>query len=386
MIKMLPDSICKLYNLETLLLSDCSYLQELPLQMEALINLQHLDISNTSRLKMLLHLSKLKILQVVVGAKFLLGGLRMEELGELHNLYGSISILELQNVVDRKEALKAKMREKNHVEKLSLEWSGSIADNSQTERDILDELHPHTNIKELKIYRYRGTQFPNWLADPSFLKLVKLSLSNCKDCFSLPALVQLPFLKFLSISEMHSITELTEDFYGSPSSEKPFNSLEKLKFAKMLEWKQWQVLGKGEFPALHDLSIDDCPKLVEKFPENLCSLTNLLISRCPELNLETPIQISSLKWFHVDGSPKAGVVFDEAEGMKQIEVLDIKRCQNLTRFLIPNGTKTLDILFCENLEIPLSVSCGTQMTSLRISGCKKLPERMQELLPSLKEL
>ncbi|PHT35198.1 hypothetical protein CQW23_26998 [Capsicum baccatum] len=139
MIKMLPDSICKLYNLETLLLLDCSYLQELPLQMEALINLRHLDISNTSRLKMLLPLSKLKSLQVVVGAKFLLGGLRMEELGELHNLYGSVSILELQNVVDRKEALKEKMREKNHVEKLSLEWSGSIANNSQTERDILDK-------------------------------------------------------------------------------------------------------------------------------------------------------------------------------------------------------------------------------------------------------
>ncbi|KAF3630423.1 hypothetical protein T459_19187 [Capsicum annuum] len=240
---------------------------------------------------------------------------------------------------------------------------------------------------------------------------------------------------------MHSITELTEDFYGSPSSEKPFNSLEKLKFAKIPEWKQWHVLGKGEFPALHDLSIDDCPKLVEKFPENLCSLTNLLISRCPELNLETPIQLSSLKWFHgmkqievlvisdcisltslpistlpstlkririrhcqklqleaPDSSKMNSNMFLEElrldgcdsisspELVPRARYLRIERCQNLTRFLIPNGTKTLDILFCENLEIPLSVSCGTQMTSLRISGCKKLPERMQERLPSLKEL
>ncbi|KAM3302867.1 putative disease resistance RPP13-like protein 1 [Capsicum chacoense] len=459
-IKKLPDSICALYNLETLLLSYCTDLEELPLQMEKLINLRYLDIRDTSRLKMPLHLSKLKSLQVLVGAEFLLGGpscWRMEDLGEAHYLYGSLSILELQNVVDRREAQKANMRGKNHVEKLSLEWSESDADNSQTERDILDELRPHTNIKELQISGYRGTQFPNWLADHLFLKLlVQLSLSNCKDCFSLPALGQLPCLKFLSIRGMHRITEVTEEFYGSPSSEKPFNSLEDLEFAEMPEWKQWHVLGIGEFPALQDLSIKDCPKLLGKLPENICSLTKLRISRCPELNLDTPIQLSSLKRFEIDGSPKAGVLFDEAElftsqleGMKKILLLEISYCnsltslpvgilpeiltisisrcrkfkleapdsskmnsnifleelfldecdsisslelvprtrylrvsdcRNLTRFLIPNETEILDIS---------SVACGTLMTSLHIFECKKLkrlPERMQELLPSLKEL
>ncbi|CAN4119207.1 unnamed protein product [Withania somnifera] len=459
-IKKLPDSICALYNLETLLLSSCDDLEELPLQIEMLINLHHLDISNTPHLKIPLQLSKLKSLKVIVGAKFLLRDSRMEDLGELHNLYGSLSILELQNVVDRKEALKAKMREKNYVEMLSLEWSESIADNSQTERDILDELQPHTNIKELKITGYRGTQFPNWLADPSYLKLlVELSLRNCKDCYSLPALGQLPSLKFLSIEGMHGITEVAEEFYGSSSSQKPFNSLEELEFGDMPEWKQWHVLGNGEFPTLQNLSIRNCPKLMGRLPENLCSLTKLRISNCPEIRLETPIQLSSLKKFVVCGSPKVGVLFDEAElftsqlqGMKQIDelcltdcnsltslpfsilpttlkrieiygcrklkleapvgemfleylglegydsiddiscelvprarTLWVERCHNLTRFLIPTGTEGVDIRSCENVEI-LSVACGTQMTSLHIEGCKKLkrlPERMQELLPSL---
>ncbi|KAH0715710.1 hypothetical protein KY284_008615 [Solanum tuberosum] len=434
-IEKLPDSICGLYNLDTLLLSSCYYLKELPLQMEKLINLRHLDISNTEWLKMPLHLSKLKSLQVLVGTKFLVGGLRMEALGEVHNLYGSLSVVQLQNVVDSGEAVKAKMREKNHVEKLSLEWSeSSSADNSQTERDILDELRPHTNIKEVEISGYRGTTFPNWLADPLFLKLMKLSLSNCKDCYSLPALGELPCLKILSIRGMHGITEVTEEFYGCLSSKKPFNSLVELRFEDMAEWKQWHVLGSGEFPILEKLRIKNCP----------------------ELSLETvPIQLSSLKSFEVTGSRTVGVVF---EGMKQIEELyigdcnslaffpfsilpttlkririvrcqklkldppfgemsmfleelslkecdciddispellprarrlDVSNCHNLTRVLIPTATETLYIPNCENVE-KLSVACGgTQMMSLSIKGCKKLkclPEHMQELLPSLKQL
>ncbi|KAH0672867.1 hypothetical protein KY290_026658 [Solanum tuberosum] len=210
-----------------------------------------------------LHLSKLKSLQVLVGVKFLLGGgdgSRMEDLGEVHNLYGSLSILELQNVVNRRAARKAKMRGKEHVDNLSLGWSGSSsADNSQTERDILDELQPNTNIKEL----------------------VKLSIGNCKNCDSLPALGQLPSLKFLSIREMHRITEVTEEFYGGSSSKKPFNSLEKLEFVKMPEWRQWHILGSGEFPRLEKLSIANCPKLMGKLPENLSTLTELNISKTP---------------------------------------------------------------------------------------------------------
>ncbi|TMW99467.1 hypothetical protein EJD97_002483 [Solanum chilense] len=365
----LPNSICVLYNLETLLLSSCGYLEELPLQMEKLINLRHLDISNTSHLKMPLHLSKLKSLQVLVGAKFLIGGrggLRMEDLGEVHKLNGSLSVVELQNVVDRREAMKAKMREKNHIDKLSLEWSGSSSvDNPQTERDILDELRPHKNIKEVEITGYRGTKFPNWLADPLFLKLVELSLRHCKDCDSLPALGKLPCLKFLSIREMHGITEVTEEFDGISSSKKPFNSLEKLLFKDMPEWQQWHVLGNGEFPILKKLSIENCPKLMGKLPENLCSLKELKISTCPELGLETPIQLTSLKRFEVIGSPKAGVLFDEAqmfrsqlEGMEKIEKLYIHNCNSLTSIhfsILPSTLKQIWISNCQKLKLEASV-------------------------------
>nr|AAB63274.1 resistance complex protein I2C-1 [Solanum lycopersicum] len=401
----LPDSIFVLYNLETLLLSSCEYLEELPLQMEKLINLRHLDISNTRRLKMPLHLSRLKSLQVLVGAKFLVGGWRMEYLGEAHNLYGSLSILELENVVDRREAVKAKMREKNHVEQLSLEWSESIsADNSQTERDILDELRPHKNIKAVEITGYRGTNFPNWVADPLFVKLVHLYLRNCKDCYSLPALGQLPCLEFLSIRGMHGIRVVTEEFYGRLSSKKPFNSLVKLRFEDMPEWKQWHTLGIGEFPTLEKLSIKNCPELSLEIPIQFSSLKRLdicdcksvtsfpfsilpttlkriKISGCPKLKLEAPVGEMFVEYLSVID---CGCVDDiSPEFLPTARQLSIENCHNVTRFLIPTATESLHIRNCEKL----SMACGgaAQLTSLNIWGCKKL-KCLPELLPSLKEL
>ncbi|PHT35256.1 ABC transporter G family member 24 [Capsicum baccatum] len=63
-----------------------------------------------------------------------------------------------------------------------------------------------------------------------------------------------------------------------------------------------------------------------------------------------------------------------------LRYLRIKRCQNLIRFLIPNGTERLLIWGCENLEILLS-----SVRILSIEDCKKL-KQLPELLPSLKEL
>ncbi|XP_055836253.1 putative disease resistance RPP13-like protein 1 [Solanum dulcamara] len=401
-IKKLPDSICVLYNLETLILSNCRCLEELPLQMEKLINLCRLDISDTSLLKTPLHPSKLKSLHMLVGAKFHLTGcssLRIEDMGEVHDLYGSLSITELQNVVDKREALKANMREKEHVERLYLEWSGSIADNSQTERDILDELQPNLNIKGLRIAGYRGTKFPNWLADHSFHKLIELSLSNCKDCDSLPALGRLPSLKFLTIRGMHRITEVTEEFYGSSSSKKPFNSLEQLLFAEMPEWKQWHVLGKGEFPILEALSIEDCPKLIGKLPQNLSSLMGLRILKCPELSLETPIQLSNLKRFVFVGCSKVGVVFDDAqlftsqlEGMKQIVELSITDCKFLTSLPISRLSNTLKNLYiygCGKLKLETPVSeiiSNMFLEHLELRKCDSIDDISPELFPRARVL
>ncbi|XP_054779049.1 putative disease resistance RPP13-like protein 1 isoform X1 [Prosopis cineraria] len=59
----LPNSLCKLYNLQTLKLKDCRRLQMLPSDTQDLVNLRHLDVRNTSLKEMPRGLGKLKNLQ-----------------------------------------------------------------------------------------------------------------------------------------------------------------------------------------------------------------------------------------------------------------------------------------------------------------------------------
>ncbi|KAL4350835.1 hypothetical protein AHAS_Ahas10G0181700 [Arachis hypogaea] len=111
-------------------------------------------------------MSKLTSLQVL--SKYVVGkreGNKINELGTLANLHQTIFIDRLENVVNSSEALEARMFEKDGIECLLLEWSPDESENtvdSQIERDILEKLQPHSNLKQLQIWGYRGTTFPDW--------------------------------------------------------------------------------------------------------------------------------------------------------------------------------------------------------------------------------
>ncbi|GMN53749.1 hypothetical protein TIFTF001_022864, partial [Ficus carica] len=61
----LPDSICSLYNLETLVVSCCSDFTRLPANMGSLINLHHLDTSSSALEEMPLQMGNLKDLETL---------------------------------------------------------------------------------------------------------------------------------------------------------------------------------------------------------------------------------------------------------------------------------------------------------------------------------
>ncbi|MED6108124.1 hypothetical protein PIB30_020570 [Stylosanthes scabra] len=337
----LPESLCKLYNLQTLKLSNCYYLEKLPSRMHDLVNLRHLDIGGTRSLKeMPKGMSKLKHLNLL--GKYIVGeheenGIR--ELGPI-DVHGSFCISHLENVNNSSEALEAKMGNKKHIDILELDWfsDGDTVD-VENERDILKELRPHKNLKELSIDGYRGEIFPDWLGLSSYSNITKLKMHGCENCRELPSLGQLPSLQHLEISLLDELERIGEEFYKNGEScleGTSFGSLEYLEFYDMNGWREWHIPDNLDvFPKLKTLIIRDCPVLIGDLPACLPALELLFIRECEELACRFPIA-PKLQRIHVNGATGIQVVY---------------KCDSVT--LLPLGAlpnlKTLTISECPRL-------------------------------------
>ncbi|KAL9432059.1 hypothetical protein AB3S75_027134 [Citrus x aurantiifolia] len=291
-IRSLPESTCKLLNLEILILRNCSRLIKLPPKMRNLINLRHLDIRGATLLKeMPFGMKELKKLQIlynfIVGKGETASGL--EDLGSLNFLCDELCIVGLENVNNPQNAREAALCEKHNLEALTLDW-GSQFDNSRdavVEEHVLEILQPHKRIKKVAIRNYRGARFPLWIGDPSFSKMKVLKLENCDNCVSLPSLGLLSSLKHLAVKGLKKLKSIESEVYGEGFS-MPFSSLEILSFENLPECEHWDTNIKGTalveiFPRLHKLSIVECPKLSGKLPELLPSLKTLVVSKCEKL-------------------------------------------------------------------------------------------------------
>jgi len=293
----LPDSICSLYNLLVLKLNYCRCLKELPSTLHELTKLHRLELIGTFLRKASVLLGKLKNLQVWTGG-FEVGKssseFSIQQLGQL-DLHGSLSLSNLENIVNSCDTLAADLKNKKHLVGLCLEWDlKRNNEESIKEREVLENLQPSRNLEQLSIFNYCGTQFPCWLSDKFLLNMVSLNLYNCKYCQWLPALGLLTFLKELTIFGLHGIVRIDADFYGNSYS--AFTSLEKLSFIDMKEWEEWECM-TGAFPNLQRLSVSDCPKLKRHLPEHLPHLNNLLIKGCEQLVVSTPraVEIEGVK-------------------------------------------------------------------------------------------
>ncbi|XP_059653262.1 putative disease resistance RPP13-like protein 1 [Cornus florida] len=400
-IQWLPKSVGALYNLQTLSLRDCKALCMLPATIVNLINLHHLDNANTNMLEeMPLGIGRLTNLQTL--SKILVGksnGSRLMELKDLLHLRGMVSIGKLQNVMNSREAEEANLMGKQYLDELELAWCEETDDsrNEKLAMDVLDILKPHINLKELKIQFYRGISFP--------------SLVGCTKSRCLPALEQLPMLKNLYIQGMHEVKSVGVKFYTDGCSMKfPFPSLESLTFEDMPEWEEWCFFNNGveeatgQFPCLRVLTVCKCPKLSRVSILRLPSLCELHLQECDEVVLRSVTDLTSLTTLKVKSVTGLSKLPEELmQFLVALEKLEFHKCEQMVT-LWHNGftlgeedtlllpfckLECLEIRECANLEnLPNGLNKYlTSLKRLHVSGCPKLvcfPEK--GVPPMLKKL
>ncbi|KAL7608273.1 hypothetical protein Lser_V15G13810 [Lactuca serriola] len=364
----LPDNVCDLYNLQTLIIFGCHRLEKLPNSFKKLKNLRHFDMRGNPLLKkMPLGIGELKSLRTL--SKIIIdgdNGFSITELKDLKDLQGKISFKGLDKV---RNPMRAQEVNLSHRRLSELE-------------EVLNVMKPHNdNLKHLRVVLYGGTEFPSWVGDPSFHRLAEVTLNGCKKCTSLPLLGQLPSLKELVIEGMDEVKVVGLELLGTTGP--AFPSLETLHFKDMKGWEAWSTNNNGvlvdtTFPCLQELFIWNCPNLVRVSIEALPSLRVLRISWCGHEVFGSLVRLaSSVTKLDIDDISGlndqvwGGVI----EHLGAVQELSISRCNEI-RYLWESeaeastyvvNLRKLHVWDCSNL-VRLGEkeedNCGSYLTSL----------------------
>uniref|UniRef100_A0A7N2MTW2 Uncharacterized protein n=1 Tax=Quercus lobata TaxID=97700 RepID=A0A7N2MTW2_QUELO len=404
-IKALPNSITKLYNLQTLRLEGCYYLKKLPEDLKKLDNLRHIYINVYDEIKRApKDMGNLNCLQTL--SCFIVGqdaGEQIEELGCLNQLSGELDITHLENVRDQEEARSANLAIKAKMNQLRFHWSlyENRKVNHCNDEEVLEGLRPHQNLKSIKISGFLGKKFPSWMS--LFDNLIQIILYRCYKCEQVPTLGHLPRLKALEILAMDDVTCIGVEFYGS-SNNVLFPKLRTLKFwcmKKLVEWKDAPP-ARVVFPCLEKLTIQYCEQLrsapichfpslqkltifavynntaLEKISSNLTTLKSAHIICASGLTF-VPEQLfcTTLQSLAIEDCKDLSYIPDTSQPLIFLEELKIRCCPKLKCFpRIQGRLRRLSIKECGFEDLTKLQLC-TSLSQLHVEGCpalKSLPD------------
>ncbi|KAK5833059.1 hypothetical protein PVK06_016871 [Gossypium arboreum] len=83
------------------------------------------------------------------------------------------------NVACARDAKSVNLKDKMNLKELEFTWKkhaygSEVLGQFEADKEVLQQLEPHTNLEHLVIGFYRGTRFPEWVGHSSFLNVVSV--------------------------------------------------------------------------------------------------------------------------------------------------------------------------------------------------------------------
>ncbi|XP_074334424.1 putative disease resistance protein RGA1 [Apium graveolens] len=416
----LPSYITELYNLQTLRVRS---LQELPKKFCNLINLRHLYIGNPYTRCMFTGIERLTCLQTL--PHFVVSkdqNCHLRQLEGLNNLSGKLDLYGLNDVENIEEASKANLCRKSNIQRLLLDWSNNEeerADREYNDEDVMEELRPHKNLKELTVDYFKGKKLASWIT--MMTNLVKITLRCFRRCERLPPLGHLPKLREIKIIRMDSVKVIGSNFcstilstrsqlseHVAPKAITTYPSLTILNFCGLLmleEWLEPVMCGDDEdqttlsFPKLEVLKIRSCFKLkkipVSCFPSLArLEITNLYNSMILETISRNVSSLTYLRLWNISGvegnSTNMDSIINELlrNSSPSLTILDLYDCQGLTYLNLGVAVEEIKVSDCPDLKCINIVDESTCLKDLMVERCPSFSEWMfgQSLSSTLVEL
>uniref|UniRef100_A0ACD5VLL5 Uncharacterized protein n=1 Tax=Avena sativa TaxID=4498 RepID=A0ACD5VLL5_AVESA len=368
-ISTLPVSIGKMKLLQYLDLSGCKNLLNLPVSIVKLAQLRLLFLDNVSMIPRgfcsLTNMRKLSGFQTHTDDNWC----SLDELGPLSNLK-FLELCNLENVSAASFAANARLGEKKHLIKLSMQCTSRLGHDGLVQENegfseeeqrriekVFDELYPPHSVEDINMHGYFGQQLPSWMMSTSTVPLNNLKflyLSDLAYCTQLPTgLCQLPCLHFLLVCGAPSIRRVGTGFLQAAAT--PFPMLKKMELIGMVEWEEWEWEEKVKvMPRLEELILRDC-KLM-RAPPGLASNARAL----KKLILEEVQNLSYL------------------ENFPCIVDLLVYESPNLERITDLPSLQKLSIINCSKLKVLDSIPALDRLF-LKDYAMEQLPEYMRHI-------
>ncbi|CAL4906375.1 unnamed protein product [Urochloa decumbens] len=339
-------------------------------------------------------------------------GQSLGDLGSIRNLF-QLSLRNLQNVSNSKEAIEINLKDKLHMEFLSLSWNMYAKDRVNQNAQVIDNLEPNKELQRLHIHGYNGVNLPFWIENSSLNHLVSLHLQHCMNWKSLPSLQEISSLKHLKLEGLLKLeyigTALQQQFAINAVEDTwlpPFLSTLIVRWCPNLK-ELPAIPCTLELFVIEDVRLAVLPRIVqmhagEKEPttaksqlsvlhiESCAYLTSLedgLLEQQEQLLLLTTLVIRHCE--RLCHLPNKGLA--ELHHLNSLEIVacpilrDVKTKDNM----LPASLKNLDVNPCGHIEASILMSLQNltalrRLTLLNCTNIEKLPS--VEVFRTLKNL